>query len=181
MANCYTKNQIAQLKDRSIFFDANILIYLFVPTGNRFCENGYSLIFNLLLKQNNKFVVDFIVLSEFINRAIRIDYDNYLQLNSLDKNNLPFKQYRNQEDGKEKLQQLYDLVINRILKRFEIVENSIPHEDIVSMLNVDSLDFNDKAIQNICTKNNFVLLTNDIDYKETSLDILTANKKFNSY
>ena len=48
------------------------------------------------------------------------------------------------------------------------------------MLNVDSLDFNDKAIQSVCAKNNFVLLTNDIDYKETSLDILSANKKFNS-
>lgn len=180
MANCYTINQIPNLKERSIFFDANILIYLFVPTGKMYFESNYSSVFASLIKQNNKFVVDFIVLSEFINRAIRIDYDNYLQLNNLGKNDLSFKQYRNQEDGKEKLQQLYDLVINRILKRFEIVENSITNEDILSMLKVNNLDFNDKAIQNICAKNNFVLLTNDIDYKETSLDILTVNKRFNS-
>lgn len=91
MANCYTKSQIPQLKERTIFFDANILVYLFVPTGNRYCENGYSSVFSLLIKQKNKFVVDFIVLSEFINRAIRIDYDNYLQLNNLSKNSLSFK------------------------------------------------------------------------------------------
>lgn len=177
MANCYTKNQIPNLQGRSIFFDANILIYLFIPTGKMYFESNYSSIFASLIKQKNKFVVDFIVLSEFINRAIRIDYDNYLQLNSLDKNRLPFKQYRNQEDGKDKLQQLYDLVINRILKSFDIVENSINHKDVVSMLNVDSLDFNDKAIELICRENNFILLTNDVDYGDTSLDILTANNR----
>lgn len=177
MANFYTKNEILNLKGRSIFFDANILIYLFIPTGKMYFENSYSSIFASLIKQKNKFVVDFIVLSEFINRAIRIDYDNYLQLNNLDKNRMPFKQYRNQKDGKEKLQQLYDLVINRILKSFDIVENGINYKDVVSMLNVDSLDFNDKAIQSVCAKNNFILLTNDVDYRDTSLDILTANNK----
>lgn len=177
MANCYTKNQIPQLKDRIIFFDANILVYLFVPTGNRYCENGYSSVFSLLIKQKNKLVVDFIVLSEFINRAIRIDYGNYLQLNNIGKNSLSFKQFRNQEEGKERLQQLYDLVINRILKHFEVIENGINHEDIVSMLSVNSLDFNDKAVQNICAKNGFILLTHDQDFVNADVDILSTNNK----
>lgn len=177
MANCYSKSQIHQLKNRLIFFDANVLIYLFVPTGKEYFENIYSSMFSLLIKHKNKLVIDFIVLSEFVNRAIRIDYERYLQLNNLDKSSLSFKTYRNETDGKQKLQQLYGLVANRILKYFNIVENGISSEDLVSMLSVDALDFNDKAIQHICRQNNFILLTNDVDYKETSLEILTANSR----
>lgn len=57
------------------------------------------------------------------------------------------------------------------------MEKGFNQVDIYSMLCVDSLDFNDKAIELICRENNFVLMTNDADYMGTSLEILTANNK----
>ena len=142
MAKIYTKDQIHQLKDMVIFFDANILIYLFMPTGNLFFETAYSSIFALLLKEKNTLIIDFLVLSEFINRASRIDHEKYLSLNKIDKNKLPYKKYRDSADGQEKLQGIYDLVSNKFLKFFQIIEHGFNHDDITKMLNVDSLDFN---------------------------------------
>lgn len=101
MENCYYKNQILQLKERAVFFDANILIHLFVPTGQEYFERTYSSIFGSLIKQINKLIIDFIVLSKFVNRVIRIDYKNYLLLNKLDESNLSYKKYRDSMDGKK--------------------------------------------------------------------------------
>lgn len=177
MANCYTKSQIPQLKERTIFFDANILIYLFAPTGRGPFERKYASIFAGLLKEKCKMAVDFTILSEFINRAIRTNYEIYLKSNNLDKKILSFKQYRNNVDGQMALQAIYDMVNNKIMKYFEVIGKSFTMLDIQSMLRVDSLDFNDKAIELICRENNFILITNDVDYKDTSLDILTVNNQ----
>lgn len=45
------------------------------------------------------------------------------------------------------------------------------------MLVLDELDFNDKAIVRICEENSLVLLTNDQDFKNSGLDILTGNPR----
>jgi len=48
---------------------------------------------------------------------------------------------------------------------------------VKNFLNVDNLDFNDKGILKICQENKFVLLTDDGDYKNSDIDILTCNKQ----
>jgi predicted nuclease of predicted toxin-antitoxin system len=40
---------------------------------------------------------------------------------------------------------------------------------------MDALDFLDKGILKTCQDNNFVLLTNDKDFKNANIDILTGN------
>ena len=44
------------------------------------------------------------------------------------------------------------------------------------MFIVDSLDFTDKAIERVCSENSFVLLTNDKDFKDSTIDILSCNR-----
>jgi len=73
MTKRYNLTEIYRLNKRRIFFDANILIYLFWPT-NSYWERQYSTIYNRLLQQKNDMIADFIVISEVINRAIRIEY-----------------------------------------------------------------------------------------------------------
>lgn len=54
-------------------------------------------------------------------------------------------------------------------------------QDVVQLAGKDffvdanELDFVDKAIVSLCKENNLVLLTNDKDFKNADLDILTAN------
>jgi len=175
MAAKYKLNDYALLKGKNIFFDANILIYLFWPTGKYNYEQNYALVFSKLLKQENNIFVDLLVISEIINRAIKIEYEKHLLNHSLTNKQFRFKEYYHSNDGKEALSDIYLIVKNNILKRFNVVEKSFNKEDIENLLVVDELGFVDKAIVSICTENKFVLLTNDKDFKNSGLDILTSN------
>ncbi len=39
-------------------------------------------------------------------------------------------------------------------------------------------DFSDKAIINLCDEKSFYLLTNDIDFKNSGLNIISANENY---
>jgi len=166
----YGSNDISKLKDRNIFFDTNILIYLFgSTTPNDSWSKKYNSLFKQLIKQKNKFFIDFIVSSEFINKLHNIEYKK----SKLHKEK--YKKYRDAKEGKKSLKEIYITFEEDILKNFNIVGKCFSKNDISSFLNIDSLDFSDKGILSICKNNSFVLLTNDIDFKDTDIDILTVN------
>ena len=88
MANRYNPSSIAPIKNKTIFLDTNVLIYLFgngTPTNANW-EDQYARLYTSLNNQDNRFVVDFVVIAEFVNRAIRFEYDNYLLEKHLTKN-----------------------------------------------------------------------------------------------
>ncbi|HCZ36712.1 MAG TPA: twitching motility protein PilT [Cytophagales bacterium] len=171
----YDLPQISSLTGRKIFFDANVLIYLFWPTGSQHWENRYSNAYGNLLTQGNELVVDHLVISETINVAIRAEYRKHLLANTLTEQVLPFKTFRNSAEGQSVVNDVYLIVKHSILDLFTIVEKNFTKADIESFLTYDTLDFNDKGILAICKENDFVLLTNDKDFNTTEIDILTAN------
>ena len=168
MATNYKLQDYAHLSGKDVFVDANVLIYLFWPTGQHSFESNYARVFRNLLRQGNNLYVDFLVISEIVNRVLRIEY---LKLNS----NQKFKDFRNSQDGKDVISDIYLIVQNDILSSFKIIGKSFNKSDIEGFLIVDQLDFVDKATVSICTENNLVLLTNDRDFKNSGLDILTGN------
>jgi predicted nucleic acid-binding protein len=174
MAKFYNSSEIHSLNKRQIFFDANILLYIFWPTGSGWTK-PYSTIFNRLLKQKNEMAVDFIVISEVVNRAVRIEYEKHLQTNNTPKENLPFKKYRDSQDGQEALNDVYEIVKKNIVSKFSIAGKAFTKSDIENFLHIDSLDFSDKGIAAICKEHGFVLLTNDKDFADSDLEILTSN------
>lgn len=175
MATKYTTQNIPTLLNRKVFIDANVLIYIFWPSGSQHWENVYSSLFARLVRQGNELLVDFIVISEIVNRAIRLEYEKYLLANNLIRSTLPFKKYRNSIDGQTALADIYLMVETDILNKFTIVGKSFTRQEISSFLIVDSLDFGDKGILSTCQENACVLLTNDVDYKTSNIDILTSN------
>ena len=176
MAGVITSSQIAHIKKRGIFFDANIILYLFWPSNPQL-EDEYSGIFGKILRQKNDMYVDFIVLSEVVNRVVRIEHRKYIQRMKLNVKKMPFKKYRNIGAGKEVINDIYQIIQKRIFPLFEITGKEFTRKDINGFLNIDSLDFNDKAIASICKENDFVLITHDSDFASCKLDILTANNK----
>lgn len=168
MATKYRLQDVDQLAGKEIFFDANILIYLFWPTGQYNFEQNYARVFRNLLRQGNSLFVDFLVISEVINRVVRIEHQ---KLNPTQK----FKDFRNSQDGKDALDDIYIIVKNDILKRFNVVGKAFNKQEIDSYLTVDELDFVDKTTVTLCKENALVLLTNDKDFKSADLDILTGN------
>jgi predicted nucleic acid-binding protein len=168
MATNYKLQDYAHLSGKDIFVDANVLIYLFWATGQHSFESNYARVFRNLLRQGNKLYVDFLVISEVINRVLRIEHQ---KLNS----NQKFKEFRNSQEGKDVISDIYLIVQNEILSSFKIIGKSFDKIDIEGFLIVDQLDFVDKATVSVCTENNLVLLTNDRDFKNSGLDILTGN------
>ncbi|MFW5872205.1 MAG: PIN domain-containing protein [bacterium] len=164
----YKLQDFNQLRDRDIFVDANVLIYLFWPTGQVSFEKNYARVFRNLLRQGNNLFVDFLMISEVINRVVRIEHQ---KINP----NQKFKDFRNSPDGKDVLEDIYIIVKNDILSRFNVVGKYFDKQKINSFLIVDELDFVDKATVSICVENSLVLLTNDKDFKNSGLDILTGN------
>ena len=78
MATKYTLKDISTIRDRKVFFDANVLIYIFWPSGYYRREPGYSSAFGSLFRQKNELLVDFIVISEIVNHTHRLEYKKYL-------------------------------------------------------------------------------------------------------
>jgi len=173
MANRYSLNQVGKISNRKVFFDANVLIYIFWPSGKSTFERIYSKVFAQLLRKKNQLFVDFLVLSEIINRAHRIEYEKYIKRNNLNKKYFYYKKYRDSEDGKSALSDIYLIVQCNILSIFSVTGKSFDKNDIKSFLIIEKLDFVDKAILNICLDNNYVLCTNDIDYENSNIDIIT--------
>jgi predicted nucleic acid-binding protein len=175
MAIKYSTQNIPAVINRKVFFDANVLLYIFWPSGSYHWESYYSSAYARLVRQGNELLVDFIVISEIVNRAIRLEYDKHLLANNITRNNLSFKNYRNSPDGETALIDIYSMIETEILNTFTVVGKSFTKPDIQSFLTVDSLDFGDKAILSTCQENACILLTNDVDYKTSAIDILTSN------
>lgn len=175
MAANYRLQDFPQLAGRDIFVDAMVLIYLFWPTGQHNFEKNYARVLRNLLRQGNNLKVDFLVISEIVNRAIKAEYEKHLLANSLTKDQLKYKDFRNCQEGQSALNDIYLIVRNDILNHFNVIGESFDRQDLEGFLVVDELDFVDKATVSICSQNGLVLLTNDKDFKNSGLDILTSN------
>lgn len=177
MIKRYNLGNIYNLNERKIFFDANIILYIFWPTDNRWEVKEYTSIFNNLYKQKNEMFIDFIVISEVVNRAIKIEYDKYIQKNNFSKNKLSYKKYRDSKEGQNTINDVYQIIKNKIVSIFSIKGEDFKIDDIENFLQVTLLDFSDKGIEAICKKNNYILLTHDRDFVNSDLEILSLNKK----
>jgi predicted nucleic acid-binding protein len=171
MPSKFNLRQIASLAGRAIFFDANVLIYLFWPTGSPIWEERYASVYGALISQKNTLLVDYLVVSEVINVALRVEYKKYLLTTPL----ISFKDYRNSPDGQSAVNDIYLIVKHSILEMFDTVEKTFSKGEMENFLLYDNLDFNDKAIVSTCKLNNFVLITNDKDFITSEIDILTGN------
>lgn len=174
MATTYKLKDFAQLYGKDIFVDANVLIYLFWPTGQYSYESDYARVFRNLLRQGNNLYVNFLIISEVVNRILKIEFQ---KLKSNSNQSFKFKDFRNSEVGRDVINDIYLIVQTEILSRFEIIDKTFNKNDIEGFLMVDQLDFVDKATVSICSENNLVLLTNDRDFKNSGLDILTGNPR----
>ncbi len=170
---------VAQVKDRQLFFDTNVLLYLFSPVAapsTQWAINAYTAIFAQCLKMQNVLCVDVFVLSEFINAFLRFEYENYLKTKGLTRNQCNFKRFRSTAEGIQVSQDIEIVVNNRILKHFKMVGKLFDKADI-STISLANTDFNDELIVRTCKEHQCILVTNDADFSGVDIDILTANNK----
>jgi predicted nucleic acid-binding protein len=168
---------VAAVTGRSLFFDANVLLYLFGSAPYpQWAVNAYACLFNQCLKLGNTLCLDVFVLSEFVNRFLRIEYENYLKSQKIDRNQVNFKHFRSFDEGIQAAQDVEVIVKGRLLKQFKIVGKLFDESDIVS-IGLVGADFNDALIVKTCEVHQCVLVTHDADFKSARIDILSANQK----
>ena len=157
--------------NEKVFIDTNILIYLFSPdfvSSNERNIEQYSKILEILLEKNAQIYISSVVVSEFINRILRIDYEKK-------KDTYPdFKRdYRGSNEYKETLKLILK-ELKKILKISIKIDDSFSEFDIIEWYKKDTnqdLDFNDLNIAFLVEKNNLKLLSNDSDFENFGINI----------
>ena len=157
-------------KNEKVFIDTNILIYLFSPdfvSSNEEYIEQYSKILEVLLQNSAQLYISSVVVSEFINRILRIDYEKNKELYP------DFKQdYRKSQKYKETL----NLILKELKKILKIsckINDSFSEFDLLSWYQRDenqNLDFNDLHIAFIVESNNLKLLSNDNDFENFGIN-----------
>ncbi len=158
-----------------IFIDANVLLFLYPPTGKPKSRGAavYSNALSKLLKAKAQSVVDALVLSEYFNRYLRLEYE------ALKEDYPRFKDFRSSILGRK-------ISENAVADIKEIVRHAAPHDtclardDLFSVLKEmpnGAIDFNDGLIIKNCLKHGWKLLTDDGDCTIGGIELLTANPK----
>lgn len=178
MANRYSLEEIGLITRNRVFFDANVLMFIFGVTGREREQREYASALSSLLEKQTELCVNFVVISEVINSMHRIEYSNYCFNKGKDITRFHYKKYRDSREGKKSLKEIFVTIEDQILKNFTVIENNITKADIISFLKVDRLDFNDKAILQCCKESDCILITNDKDFRSADIDIISAHHQY---
>ncbi len=180
MAERVKAEEILTLGKCKLFFDANIWMFIYFPIGNAKKEvvNVYSNIYSRIVTSDIEIYTDIMILSEVINRYLRLQFHIY---NDSAYQKLPFKQYRELDEYREHLEYIYTNVVKRqILKVARVTDCSYTKENLYELLNINntSLDFNDAHLVHQCKTNKFYLLTDDGDFKNEDIKIVSHNREY---
>ena len=166
----YGIHQIGEVKDRKVFFDTNVLLLIFHEDFRNDPRNGkYIKLFIGILARRMEIFVKEIVLSEFYSFALKRERE---------KSNFPsVKAFRDSEAGIEAREEIFGYM-KAMLQQLNYIPSNLSLTEMTNQFTVDSLDYNDKLIAETCRKNDFVLVTDDADYMDTEIDVLSANTMF---
>lgn len=165
-----------------VFFDANVWLSLYAPPSdeNDHWKAEYTKVLNRIITGKVPVLMDATVISEYINRFCRIEFDAYEEYMHPN-NKRTFKEFRTQDYATYK--PIADSAAASVKEMLEIpsvkrINGDFAAMDVVSMLEEFALgnsDWNDQQIVDLCQRNECSLLTNDADFKDASIDILTCN------
>ena len=160
--------------EEKIFIDTNVWLSVFGPVPfKRKRASIYSSAWRDILVANCNVYADVVVISEFIYRYLKIE-----RKQSPDPKN-DLKSFR-ETDAYTAIAN--DIIYNtkRILRSCERINSCFKDIDIDLLLQEfgeGKIDFNDIVIEEICKRNELTLITDDRDFKDIELNILTANNR----
>lgn len=157
-----------------LLLDANIWLNVYGPIAYKRKHSAiYSRALANICKACCCIYIDVLILSEFINGYARLEHKQ-------SPNNISdFKIFRKSQEFKYVAR---DIAQNakRILKHCKRCDSFFATADVEALLSkfdAGESDFNDQMIAEICRRNRLKLLTDDPDFKESGIEILTANEK----
>jgi predicted nucleic acid-binding protein len=160
----------------ALLLDANVWYLIYGP--NRPDDNRvavYSGALAKILAARSQIYIDVLIVSEFINRYARLKY-NILRSSS----GMPadFKQFRKSPAFKPIAQDIA-ADVKQVLKHCTRVESGFSVLDINALVDEyekGDADFNDQVLTELCKSKGLTLVTDDADFKDRGLTIVTANR-----
>lgn len=162
--------------NEQVLVDTNVWLYLFPAPGNpphNFAQQ-YSTAFANLVSAQAQPVLDPMVLSEYLNRYIRLEWEGNYRTQYL-----KFKDFRNSPDFSA-VALAAETFARRILSFCQI--HSIPADELdlslaLAEFSAGGVDFNDALLVDICKNRNLKLMTNDGDFQDGGIEVLTTNRR----
>jgi len=163
-------------KGEKILLDANVWLYLQPPVAQPTPHYSwqYSAALKNLLTAGAQPVIETLVLSEYLNRYLRLEYDV-----SWRSKYQYFKDFRRSCDFQTVAKGAV-AEARQILKLATAEDTPFSQTDLISILietEAGSLDFNDGILVETCRLQGWKLLTNDSDMTIGGIDVLTTNRK----
>ena len=152
-------------KTTKILIDTNILIFAFYPLNtNQDKVSMYTSILGKLKANNNQIFISSSVVSEFVNRWLRLDFEKNFQDDQ--KTKYFKKDYRVSENYKKTITLILK-TIKKIYNNYNIsnIDDSYVEFDIFDRYKNIDIDFNDLILMHIAEKNDLKILTDDKDLK----------------
>jgi predicted nucleic acid-binding protein len=183
------KNSVFKIGDYSakssdiFFFDNNIWMYLFCPLASYQIkkQTSYSRFFNYLLSRQLPIFVNSLVLSEFSNRYLRLDFElaNKDDGKSIRK---VFPSYKKDYVGSPRFSKTVAALKTSLLQIMKVSQrcsdefNSINLNEVFQLF--QKIGFNDSYYIELAKKKNWIIVSDDSDFTnanipEVGLRILT--------
>lgn len=159
----------------SYFFDNNVWMLLFAKIAGAYedRQKKYSSLLNDIKNRDGIIFISSLILSEYINRSLRLSFNQWIDIEGRIKSETDFKRdYRGTQHYKDSLKVT-------LLEVNDILEMSERRPDDFHSINIDSIfyemssdsDFNDSYYVELCDKNNMILVTDDTDLLNTQKNI----------
>jgi predicted nucleic acid-binding protein len=181
MKQVYDFNELQELERTWLFLDANTILFRF---WKKFTNNtraaDYADLFDLLVKDDYMLVVNFNVFSEVINKVEKeewVIWKGWRTLRGYNHHN-SIKDFRDSREGIKIMEKVNQTLINDVLPYVEIAGKIFNTQELAKLLKYDGLDFNDKEIVTICKEKNFAVVTDDFDFYNRNIPVLTCNPRF---
>jgi predicted nucleic acid-binding protein len=159
-----------------LLLDANIWLFVYGPgKPGDWRVAVYSRALDKILRAKSRIYIDVLIVSEFINAYARIKY----HIQCLDPSTRPhFKQFRQSADFKSVAQDVA-ADVRRVLQHCTRVESGFAALDINALIaeyEKGDSDFNDQILADLCKSKGLKLVTDDRDFKDRDLTVVTANR-----
>ncbi|BCY28376.1 PIN domain-containing protein [Flavobacterium okayamense] len=160
--------------NKTYFFDNNIWISLFAPliNTNSSQQAKSSSFLKQIYSYNSQIVTSSLILSEFSNRYLRFDFEQWKKQTGNYSANFK-SDYKTTSQYKLALSEV-KLLVKKIIS-LDLVErypdsfNSVNFDNILDNFEID---FNDAYYLEQCSNNNWILVTSDNDFDNTNSNII---------
>lgn len=162
--------------DDQLLLDANVWLSVYGPdpTGRRL-SGIYQTAFRRMREARSHLYLDVLILSEFINRCARLEYDQKWPRGRPGK----FKAFRDSPDFRPVAEEI-GINATRICRAVTRCETGFDSCDLGGLLvryAQGKSDFNDLMFSELCRGRGFTFVTDDADFKGSGHRILTANRR----